>query len=453
MSGFRGALGTSYDGGSPPLQVLRQYDYSDEVISKHPRLAPLYAFFSKTLKKKLVTDPIFKHIEDDVRYYKGFVQGGDGAGAAAAITATSTTFLIADADKHLQEDEFLMVGAGQANDTNTTSTRLIGERMRISNVSGNDVTVVRETPTAENPTANSGDTLQFFILPAPNHEGSRSRDAMQDVLTTGMQYTQMIRCSIDATADRMAMKTWGGADLPRLRDKTLQFVLWNIERAFLHNDLGHQYVDGKQERVMKGILPWLYRPKLNTPTGRADPDTSIENWVSGTDLVSGDGSSRVYNVAGSLTWANLVTFLDRAFQYGANDKLGLCGSTFLAQLQTMYSHLVRLEAVEQMWGLNVKKFVTPSGGVLNLVVEPAFEGTTAMNLLVLDVDPLGYAYLNVAEGAGKYSGKTDIRLIKGIGANDYPGAKDEVWCQIAIRLANLQSQAWMTGVTGFTALS
>ena len=452
MAGYQGSLGTSYGGNAPPLQDLRKYDLSDKLLERFISAAPLYAILSKRMRKRVVTDPEFKHIEDEEAKFSGKLQGdsGDGNGSDA-ITTSLTTFCIADAPNFLQVGMRLHIAKNQATQTNATA-RLSGEVVTISDISsaagdaGYVVTVVRDTDTTYNVTAADDTYLNYTILAPAHHEASTADDAIQTALGTGQQYTYISRRTVDVSGTRMGTQMFGGSDLQRARKKALDFVVRDMERQFFHSILSKSYVNGMAKRTMRGIFDWMWTPK-DTP---ADPDTSVaaygETGTTTYDLVLGDGTSRIYNVGGTLTLGNWFDFVERAFEWGNDHKLAFCGGLFLSKFQYMMSGKVQLTPNEKRWGLLVYDFEGPAG-VLSVVRDPALTGGHAMDCVVLDVDHLGYAYLNVEEGAGQYSGPTDVKLVKDIREPSYYGAKEEAFAEVAIDLGFLKSHSWLTGIS------
>lgn len=446
MAGYMGTMGTSYGGSAPPHQDLRTFGLSDKIVNRYITHAPLLGILTNKMNRRLVVDPEFKHLEDEERKFSGKLQGdsGDGAGSDA-ITTSLTTLAIADADDFLQPGYRIHVAKGATNQTNATA-RLTGEVMTISAISGDAVTVVRDTDTASNITAADDKYLNYTILSPGHHEASTAPDAIQSILGIGQQYTWITRQTVDMSGTLMGTKMYGGSRKARARSQTWDFSMRDIERQFFHSILSKDYVNGMARRTMRGIFDWMWTP-TDTP---ADPDTSVVAYgTTGTttyDLVLGDGTSRIYNVGGTLTLENWYDFIERAFEYGSDHKVAFCGGMFLSKFQYMMSNKVQLTPRETKWGLKVYDFEGPAG-VLSMVREPAFRGGHSMDCVVLDVDKLGYAYLNVEEGAGPYSGATILKLIKDIREKDYYGAKEEVFAEVAIDLNFLKSHSWLTGIT------
>lgn len=444
MAGYQGPLGTSYAGAAPPLQDRRKYDLSDKIIERFISAAPLYGILSNKMKKKLVGDPEFKHWEDAETTFTATLEGCDAAGSDAALTTSLVTVKIAGAEDFLQVGMYLHVPQNQTNQTTAAGTvRLTGENMKIAAIDAalDKVTVVRDTNTAGNVAAGSGNHLTFYILPSPNQEGSTAPDAMQDALGVGQQYCKIYRRAVDVTGTRMATDMYAGSDLQRQRTKAFDFTVRAVERDFFHSILARDSVNGKYRRTMRGLLDWMWTP-TDSP---ADPDTAVAVYSSTTDLVTGTGTSRIYNVGGTLTLLNWYRFLEKAFMWGSSRKIGFCGSTFLSEFQYMLSNKVQMPPQKQRWGLEVYDFAAPAG-VLTMVHEPALLGGYSSDCVVLDLDPLGYAY-TAAEPGSKYSGSRDIRLIKDIGENSYDGTKEEVFAEVAIKLAFLKAHSWITGIT------
>lgn len=447
MAGYQGTMGTSYDGSAPPHQDLRQFGLSDRVVMRNITAAPLLGILTNKMNRRLVVDPEFKHLEDEERKFTGKLKGDDGSGGDTAITTSLTAFNISNAVNFLQPGYRLHIAYGATNQTLATA-RLSGEIVTVSSIdaTGNIVTVVRDTDTTYNITADSAAYLNYSILSPAHHEASTAPDAIQSILGIGQQYTWITRQTVDLSGTLMGTKMYGGSRKKRARTQTWDFSMRDIERQFFHSILSKDYVNGMARRTMRGIFDWMWTP-TDSP---ADPDTSVVAYgATGTttyDLVLGDGTSRIYNVGGTLTLENWYDFIERAFEYGSDHKVAFCGGMFLSKFQYMMSNKVQLTPRETKWGLKVYDFEGPAG-VLSMVREPAFRGGHSMDCVVLDVDKLGYAYLNVEEGAGSYSGPTILKLIKDIREKDYYGAKEEVFAEVAIDLNFLKSHAWLTGIS------
>jgi len=447
MAGYMGSLGTSYAGSAPPNQDLRIFNLSDKVTMRHISAAPLLGILTAKMNRRSVTDPEFKHLEDEERKFSGKLKGDNGAGVDAALTTSLTTLNIADADDFLQPGYRLHIGKNQTNQTNTTG-RLSGEVVTVQSIdaTGNIVTVVRDTDTTYNMTAGSAAYLNYSILSPGHAEGSTSPDAIQDIMGIGQQYTWISRQTVNVTGTQMGTKMYGGSRLKRARDKTWDFSMRDIERQFFHSVLSRTSVNGKYKRTMRGIFDWMWTP-TDSP---ADPDASVVAYgVTGTstyDLVLGDGTSRIYNVGGTLTEPNWYDFVERTMEYGNDHKIAFCGGMFLSKFDYMMSGKVRLVPRKTKWGFMVSDWEA-NAGMITFVREPALRGAHAMDCVVLDVDYLGYAYLNVEEGAGEYSGPTILKLIKDIRAKDEYGAKEEVFGELAIDLNFLKAHSWLTGIT------
>jgi len=452
MAGYQGALGTSYEGSAPPHQDLRTFNLSDKVVQREISAAPLLGVLTMKQQRRLVTDPEFKHQEDEERKFDGKLQGdsGDGNGSDE-ITTSLTTLCIADAINFLQPGYRLHIGKNQPTQTNTVG-RLSGEVVKVVSISasagtaGYVVTVERDADTAGNMTAADDTYLNYSIISPAHAEGSTAPDAIQDIPGLGQQYTWITRQAVHVTGTAMGTKFYGGSRLQRARTKTWRFSMRDIERQFFHSVLSKDYVNGEARRTMRGIFDWMWTP-TDTP---ADPDTSVAAYgTTGTttyDLVRGDGTSRIYDVGGTLTLENWFDFVERAMEYGNDHKVAFCGGMFLSKFDYMMSGKVRLVPRKTKWGLMVSDWEA-NAGMLSFVRCPALRGAHAFDCVVLDLDYLGYAYLNVEEGADQYSGPTILKLIKNIREPSEYGCKEEVFGELAIDLNFLKSHSWLTGIT------
>jgi len=452
MAGYQGVMGTSYAGSDPPDQDLRIFNLSDEVVMRNIPAAPLYGILTGKMNRRLVTDPEFKHLEDEERKFSGKLQGdsGDGAGSDE-ITTSLATFCIADAANFLQPGYRLHIAKNQPTQTNATG-RLSGEVVKVVSISesagtaGYVVTVERDADTTYNMTAADDTYLDYTILSPGHAEASTAPDAINSVLGIGQQYTWIARQTVDLSGTLMGTKMYGGSRKKRARTQAWDFAMRDIERQFFFSILSKGYVSGMAKRTMRGIFDWMWTP-TDTP---ADPDTSVPAYgITGTttyDLVRGDGTSRIYDVGGTLTFENWCDFAYRALEYGSEHKVAFCGGLFLSKFQYMLSNKVQLTPRETKWGLKVMDY-EGTAGIISMVHEPAFRSGHELDCVVLDVDKLGYAYLNVEEGAGEYSGPTILKLIKDIRERDYYGAKEEVFAEVAIDLNFLKSHSWLTGIS------
>lgn len=462
-----GTLGTISEGGvAPPLQTRRKFDRTNEITFRERTTAPFLHVLTTNMQRKPTGDPKFNHWEDGEMKWKFDIAGNSG-GAAATLTTSATELYIADAGRYLRTGDRLHIPASQANMDGVAAVRSRGEVMRVVSISGDVVTVIRNTATASNVKTASAVTLGAVNLGAAHREGGASPDALNTVLGEGHNFCQIFKEPINLTGTLLATDMYGLSEKQRKLRLARNKVAREIERSFLHGVRDMWYEGGQPVRSCGGVMEWLF-----TPESLSDPDGDLQDYLnaatdSGHDLVTGDHTSRIHNLGGSLTWNGMLSYLEWAFAYGGKSKWALAGPSFMTEFQKLFQNRVEVNAVYSgKYGLHVTDVVTPHGN-LHMVNEPEFfavaEGESATvpmgysnALLVLDMEYLGYRY-TVAKEGGKnfqYGGERNLRLIEGIQLPGSDQLKDEFHAEVGPQMKFGKAHSMMIGVetSGITGI-
>jgi hypothetical protein len=199
--------------------------------------------------------------------------------------------------------------------------------------------------------------------------------------------------------------------------RTPLFMTRTARKTRLRYDATGGYAEAKREALQEHAIEmeksFLFSERSEN-TSLANPDTPLDsisssqpmrttrgmiNWLPA--ITSGATPTIHYNVGvangGALTEALWDAFLEEAFRFGAKEKLGLCGSTFLTVLAQLTKNKATIEMVptDNTYGMALMRYLTPFG-TLYLVNHPLMSNDPIwrQDLFVLDVDKLIYRYID-----------------------------------------------------------
>lgn len=232
--------------------------------------------------------------------------------------------------------------------------------------------------------------------------------------TRSNNFTQIFRTSLSLT--RTAKKTrlrWDNQGPYReARREALSLHSIEMEKAFIWGSaLETTGPTGMPERMTGGVLSFITTNK---------------------------GGS--FNVAGLLDESTLDDLMESVFRYGSNEKLVLCGSTFIKAITTLGKRNGTLNVVPQdrTYGMKIVEYIT-AFGTLMLKNHPLFSQHPVwrQNALVLDVGSnLTYRYID------------DTMFIRNRQAPGVDASKDEFLTEAGLELHFEETHAYIEGVTG-----
>ena len=251
---------------------------------------------------------------------------------------------------------------------------LTGELMKITGVSNNGLqwTVVRGNwVTAA--AASSGSADGITIVGNANAEGGRSPVSLYNAPSDVFNYIQIFRTPFEMTGTAMNTSLISDRKGPyrdRMTD-ALQQHACEMEKAFIFGEKA-EYTNattGKVERTTGGIISFLDSTNnIKTPSSN------------------------------NLTQALWDSYLEVAFRVSmnrANEKLILAGSGFMANINTIFRGVGRIETVpgEDTFGIKVKRYESPHGTVF-LKSHPLFTQHPVWRYwaLIVDLGCLRYRY-------------------------------------------------------------
>jgi len=442
-----GALPTVDPTGAVPNQTLRDFDRrSGQLTYRERHAGPFYNEIKGRGKKRAVTDYDYDHYETEDYQRDGIMYGDDGTGAGTTTVAVGTIyFKITGASGFLQANDTLHVSPTQLTQTNTT-TPPYGETMVVRDVDSTIVTVDRKggagTASTNVTTAASTANHLYFSKGAPiSRENSTRRTSQANTVAADRQFIQTIRESCDFSVEMLAtlMKI---DEKARLKRTKLAAINKNIDMQFWIGDQSFFYEGGYPKRSMGGIFFYLGGAWGNTA------DTKVNAWSSTYDLVTGDGTSRIYKASQTLTETMLWKFFEMALIHGSlENKVGWCGPSFPTELQILLGSKLRIENGVTKYGTQVMKWIHPALPTpLPLIVERNWYKQYDTDLVILDMDTIEYNYV-VWKGPAPFVGPSDLREITYPGSDGQMAELNEYVAALAINPMAKCNHSWMTAVT------
>lgn len=442
-----GILGVSDSGSSPPLQTLRKYDRSDRIYMRALGRAPLLHLMTTKHQKRPVGDIKYYVTEDDYYIQGGTLKGCTVAGADTALTTSLGYVYVAGpaseaANTFLRVGDKLHVPAFQTNQTNTKGTgdgstdgtvMVAGETMIVEEiVTANVVRVTRGGGAGTltgNVTAGSGNTLNFDLMGAAFADASASPDGLADSLDEDYNYREIFRIAWDVSGRNLMQDMYGTPDVQRLAVKSRTQLFRYIERRCLfgHRHLGYNSL-GHEISHSGGLFEYIADTSID--------GTRVAAYDASKDLVTGDGTQRIWKLNKNFTLDNINHFMERAYKYGENKdrKALVAGRKFLVMLE----NLLRPYYGSFDWDVNTFGFnialAKSSWGVLPIVIEEEFsEGSSGYDYCAVAVD-FDYLWYTYGEGPCAIKGcgnkNSDVHLHQEIQANDEAHRKDELFADI-----------------------
>ena len=256
------------------------------------------------------------------------------------------------------------------------------------------------------------------IIGNVHEEGAKPPTAKTYAATKQTNYTEIFRLPLYLT--RTARKTklrWDNTG-PYREAKREALSLYSIEqeKAFINgNAVETTGSAGLPLRMTGGVKSFL------------------------TSNIKGGTNDTVFNVNGTLDEDGLDNICENIFRYGSNEKLVLCGSTFLRAITTLGKRNGTLNMVPQdrIYGMKVVEYITAFGSLM-LKNHPLFSQHTLwrQDALVLDTNNLLYRYLD------------DTMFIKNRQDPGEDASKDEYLGECGMEVYFEETHAYINGVSG-----
>lgn len=283
-----------------------------------------------------------------------------------------------------------------------------GETMRVTGVSSNTLTVIRDwgqtKPSGTPTTYNLADEDWILNIGNAMKEGSTAPTPKLGQPTKVSNLVQIFRTPFDVTgtvhAEQQVTNEQERARLSRKKGKEHRI---DIERACLFGEK-REYISGNEiVRTTGGVTQFI--------------------------------QTNMYNPGGALTEANFIKeFLEPCFTYGSQKKLLVASARLLSVINNFGLGKVQLVPEDKSYGLRLHRYISPHGDVIlaqSKVLTNYYSGWG----FLLDMDNVSYRALR------------DTSLKRNIQQNDEDAIRDEYFSEVGFQLELEKSHGIIKGVT------
>ncbi len=321
-----------------------------------------------------------KHDPTDDAEFSWFDKGSPvrytGVNYSTGYNTTATT-LVVDSSSAFRADDLIR---------NETT----GEVMRVTADPASSTEVVVSRGWGSTAAAIADNQTLFVIGPAIM-EGQRASSGLYNDPNKRYNLTQIFRYPLKLTNTAKATKLRTGNAWKEMKREALDMHTIDMERGMIWGVRNEDLTGTEPRRSTGGILSFI---------------TTNISTVSG----------------GNLTQAAWLAFIKQLFQYGAGEKLCLCGNQFLMVINQMaeYYGNVQLTPNADIYGIAVIRYVTAFGTVY-LKNHPLFNEITEHSKMGLFIEPKHIIYRPlVGNGVNR-----DTQYLKNREDNDEDCTKDE----------------------------
>jgi hypothetical protein len=326
----------------------------------------------------------------------------------AHIAAGGTTIVVDSGAKDCVKGTLLLV---EGTEVGTTADNEI-LYVSVDPTTDTSLTVTRSWGTVPANAINDNEFLT--IIGNVNEEGASTPTAKAYAPTKLTNFTQIFRMPLylTRTARRERLRWDSTGPYREAKREALSLHSIEMEKAFLFGDAVESTGSlGKPMRSTKGI----------------------------TNFITTNKGTAVFDVAGTLTEAELDIIMEAVFRYGSSEKLALCGSTFMRAITGIAKAGSNINRVptDTTYGMGIYEYLSPSGNLM-LKSHPLFNqhDEWRKNALIIDTKNIKYRPLD------------DTMFIKNRQNNGEDASKDEFLTECGLEVWYEETHAYITGVTG-----
>jgi hypothetical protein len=371
-----------------------KFSRAAKAVFLKPSNHPLLSILTDRAAKDPVTD-----IEYDVftRPYpvKEGMLWGYNAGSKAALTQTATSLYIASAANFLRVGDIIKIPGTQSNIGTAGYKTILGELVKVTGTPNtNEATVQRNIgggTAVDCAGTGAADGLNWRFAGEAEPVGGGTRTAKGAVKGDRRNYIQSFCEPFSMASIMRALDFWpeGGKGEERdMRDDALTLITDAVEMMLLYGqrDKGTDAL-GRNVYMSGGAQYWL---------NQTDTEEDIAAWTegaSGTDLVLGDGTSRIWRALDTFNKLTVGKFMTRAFRHGNPTKWGIHGERFMPIWDNLWEDSIQRTQQLTDYGVTVNSH-TVQGKKINFVYCPVMDKEDPTGLFLLDIPYMSVAVLN-----------------------------------------------------------
>lgn len=365
----------------------------DRIFDYDPDQSPTLVILQRRGQKRKTGAPTFNHLEDQP------LPWWDTIGTAPSPATTGTTF-IATNGVYFTPGDVIVV---------PTSTGVVGEIAKVTGVSGNTVTIIRNIngDSVTGGTWTNGNMVA--IIGNVNEEGALSRIIKTTTESQVTNYTQIFKKSVGNTKTLEGTQTYGGNDRMRQRKKKGVEHAFDIERAFLFGKK-REYTGttGQRERLTGGLLSWI--------------------------------STNVTTVNAPITHGVLEAFAEAIFRYGSKRRLLIAGRRLVTGLDNIAEGRLRTVPKEDTYGVQIREYVTGHGS-FDVAVSDMLINDYAGYAIAVDFENVMIRFMSDDDG------NRDGRLETNIQPPDADARLDQYLSEVGLHVLAESSHGVLKGIT------
>lgn len=334
-------------------RIIRQVD--DEIALLEPNEAPLITLLNRLKYRKAVKSPVWEWYEDDY-----CARWGTNGNDTVTNSTSSTTIVVADGTVFVVGDLFVV--------PKVVTSSTAPEMCRVTAVSGNTLTVVRDVGSAGVDYINADAPLR--LCGSAHEEKGSLPNAKTTAPSLKTTYLQIFRTVIDFSNTAIATDTYGSPQGDRAREhrKKLKEHKIAMNSALLFGRASQAMAGGPNNRPIRttqGLLSTI--------------------------------ATNITDASGTLTKKAFEGFSRQAFRYGSQTKVLLAAPTVKSALNEWAREFLLIKPSETKYGVNIQQVETAHGMWL-LVNDWMLEsqgsygfGATALSV---DLEQIKYLYLS-----------------------------------------------------------
>ena len=370
--------------------------------------------------------------------------------ASSPITTTTTGFdfsdptgTVTDANKLVQIGDKIHIPSDQTNQSTAVGTvAASGEIAEVVGITAAGVATLKRNVGSS---ADSGNvatltdvSLQAKLIGPARSETARSGDAMSHADIEDYNYLERFEVPFEVSDVARATEQVGGDPFVRQARQKLNDFVERVEWAMIYGERAVTTANGVNTFHTRGIMPNI-----------AGNTTTYAAYTVANDMVTGSTpTGRIWRVGSKseLNLHNWLTFLERAYSEGSDNKVLLTGPGFHTTfLQNLEGYLTLM--LDSTTGANLGMQINAwrhdygSGVPLDFMVHPGMQGPYSNDAILVDRDYVGY---NFMEGM-------DVREWKGLNGdglqeNDSPTRKHAWAGTIGMNLTYPKAHAAILGM-------
>lgn len=363
-------------------QDRRPLSWRTEIQYLDPERTRFLQVLNRTKTRK-TTDPEFKVFE---REHPGrWTRINNGAGYASGATS-----IVVDTGAMFRVDDVVLVPR-------------TGERILVTAVSGNTLTVTRGAQGSTAAAMNDNDWLK--LLYSKEEENGLSAEIVTTDVTTVTNFTQIFKRTYGESRTSRQTTRRGPRVLPEERKLAMGLIKEDVEQALLWGRKREETSSGSVVRYTGGIDQFI-------TTNRIDME-------------------------GGIGFGDIGYLMNVATRYGGSKKVWLCGRDARQQIDSLGLPYLQIGPKENKLGMAVEGFRTSFGEVM-LLTHHGFDNAHADRLLILDP-----AHVAIAE-------LQSLIHQENLQENDRDGVKHGFLWELGLWIDTEKAHVMVTGLTAKT---